>query len=609
MVATSSKNTSGIGTLRPLLRRYPWITLAVVVTGVLSALAEGIGLGLFIPLLQSFEASASAPQTGTWFVDAVGRLFGDVPAERRLLILAGFIFGAVTLKTILAYARDVLYDLLDARVGHYLRSNLFAQFLTVGYRYWEQSDQDRFYNALASETWRTSKAVATLAHFIITACALAVYATLLLLISWKLTLLVGVVMGLIALAMRLLARRVERMGREATRANVSLTNRMIEGFDGMDVIRTFGRTAHEQERFDRASQRVSDVFLRLGLFSNLVTPVYELLAVALLIVILVFMLQTASSLPALLVFVFVLFRLQPRIRDLDSARVTLASQAGPIEEVLSLLDRSGKPYTTSGEGSFERLTGPIRFEKVTFYYDADPSPADGAPALHDATVSISAGETTALVGPSGAGKSTLIKLLLRFYDPTSGTVYVNDRPLPELDLRAWRQHLAVVSQDVYVFNTSVRDNIAYGRLDATDEEIEEAARLADAHEFISRLPEGYSTSVGDRGTRLSGGQRQRLALARAIVRDAQVLVLDEATNALDSLSEEAIRQAVARLGEERTIIIIAHRLSTVEHADHIIALEGGSVREQGTFEELMAHDGLFAKFYHLQYRSALTGAS
>ena len=608
MATTSSENLSGIGALRPLLRRYPWITLAVIITGVLSALAEGVGLGLFIPLLQSFEASDSAPQTGTWFVDAVGRLFGDVPAERRLLILAGFIFGAVTLKALLAYARDVLYDLMDARVGHYLRSRLFAQFLTVSYRFWEQSDQDRLYNALASETWRTSKAVATLAQMIITACTLAVYGTLLLLISWKLTLLVAGVMSLIALSMRLLARRVERMGRVATRANVSLTDRMIEGFNGMNVIRTFGRESHEQARFERASQRVSNIFVRLGFFSNLVTPVYELLAVALLIAILVVMLQTAASLPALLVFVFILFRLQPHIRGLDSARVALASQAGPVEEVLSLLRCSDKPYTASGGAPFERLSGPIQFEEVTFDYDATRRDTGGDAALRDVSFRIPAGKTTAFVGPSGAGKSTLVKLLLRFYDPTQGAIYVNGRPLFTLDLGAWRQRLGVVSQDVYVFNTSVRDNIAYGRLDASDVDIENAARLADAHGFISRLPEGYATRVGDRGTRLSGGQRQRLALARAIVRDAQVLILDEATNALDSLSEEAIRQAVAKIGRQRTVIIIAHRLSTVEHADHIVALDEGCVREQGTFEELLARDGLFAKFYHLQYRSALTDA-
>lgn len=215
---------------------------------------------------------------------------------------------------------------------------------------------------------------------------------------------------------------------------------------------------------------------------------------------------------------------------------------------------------------------------------------------------IPAGKTTALVGPSGAGKSTLIKLILRMYDPTKGAIYVDDYNLREMDIKSWRGRIAVVSQDVYVFDTTVRENIAYGRLEATEAEIITAAKLAEAHDFICEFPQGYDTHVGNRGIRLSGGERQRIALARAIVRNPDILILDEATNALDSISEHLIQQALETLSQDRTVIVIAHRLSTVEHADHIIVLEEGRVREQGNMECLLQRNGLYAQLYNLQNR-------
>lgn len=597
----SSEKISVLRALHPLLRRYPWIMTGVITTGILSALAEGIGLGLFIPLLKSFEAGSGAARTGTWFVDKVGQIFSNMPTEQRLMLLAACIVGAVIFKALMAYGRDVLYSLLEARVGHYLRTNLFKQYLTVSYRYWEQNDSDRLYNALATETWRTVEALTIFAHLIVTVFTLAIYATLLLLISWPLTLLVFGAMGAIALPMQHLRRRVEQLGRVATRLNVSLTNRMLEGFSGMRVIRTFGRQEYEQRRFDRTSSRMSSVFLRLGIVSGLVHPIYELLAVVLLVVILVIMVYSGASLPAMLVFVFVLYRLHPRIRDLDGARVALATQASPVEEVMSLLKETDKPWTNSGTVPIDRLHGSIRFEEVTFQYESgDEANPAGSPALDDVTVEISPGQTTALVGPSGAGKSTFIKLLLRLYDPTEGKIKMNGYPLQTLDLNAWREQLAVVGQESHVFNTSVRSNIAYGHLEATDGEIEEAARLSDAHGFIQQLPRGYDTRVGDEGVRLSGGQKQRLLLARALVRQAKLIILDEATNNLDSLSEDLIQNALETLRGECTFVVIAHRFSTVMQADHVIVLNEGRVCQQGSPAELLEQEGLFAELYGRQ---------
>jgi subfamily B ATP-binding cassette protein MsbA len=224
-------------------------------------------------------------------------------------------------------------------------------------------------------------------------------------------------------------------------------------------------------------------------------------------------------------------------------------------------------------------------------------------ALKDVSFSIPAGRTTALVGPSGGGKSTIIKLLLRFHEPTTGQITVDGRVLSEIDVASWRMNIGLVGQDGFLFNATVRENIAYGKVDATDAEIVEAARQANAHEFIERLPDKYATIVGPRGVRLSGGQQQRLALARAIVRDARILILDEATNALDSLSEDWIQQALERLGAGRTVIMIAHRFATIERADQILVLDDGHIQERGTLADLVAAGGLFARMHRLQHRT------
>ncbi|MFQ5668777.1 MAG: ABC transporter ATP-binding protein, partial [Candidatus Binatia bacterium] len=305
-----------------------------------------------------------------------------------------------------------------------------------------------------------------------------------------------------------------------------------------------------------------------------------------------------SNLPAVLAFIFILYRLNPQVKELGVARIQLIASVGAVEVVTNLLDPGGKPYIHPGSILFESLQEAITFESVSFRYDPGEPPA-----LRDVSIRILKGKTTALVGPSGAGKSTLINLILRFYDPTEGNIHVDQVPLRQLDLDSWRRRIAIVNQDVHVFNTTVRQNIAYGRLEATEEEVIAAARQANAHEFILALPQGYDTEVGDRGVRLSAGQQQRIALARAMVREPEILILDEATNAVDSISEDAIQESLQQLQRDRTVIIIAHRFSTIVRADQILVLDSGRIVEQGSVQQLLQNEALFAKLHELQNRS------
>lgn len=598
MTAEDPHATVG-GVLRqlvPLLRPYPWAIPVIVVLGLLTSLAEGIGLSLFIPLLQSAGGLAA---DDTWFVDVLQRAFDGFDEEQLLWAVSACIFVAIVVRAILAYLNRAVLAWLEARVAHRLRSECFEQLLAVEFRFLERAKVGSLVNTIATETWRTTDAVGVLVGLIVTLCTVLVYSGLLLLLSVPLTLTVAAAMLGIAGGVRLLTRRVRGLAAQVTTANAQLAERMVEGISLMAVIRSFGRESSEKQRFDERSEHVRAVSMRVALLSGAVRPVYEVLSGALLVGVLMLVIDDPEMLPALMVFVFVLFRLQPKLTELDEAWVRLKALSGAVRDVTRLLDRSDKPYLTPGTVEPDAVRTAVEFESVTFRY----APNEVA-ALEDASFQIPAGRVTALVGPSGAGKTTVIKLLLRLYDPTAGVVTVDGRPLQELLHRSWLERIALVSQDVQLFDASVRDNIAYGAPGAAVDDIEEAARRADAHDFIVRLPHGYDTEVGAHGVRLSGGQQQRITLARALIRDPDVLILDEATNSLDSRSERVVQDALELMRHGRTVVIVAHRFSTIEQADHVVVLDEGRVVQQGKRAALVANDGLFRELQKLQANGA-----
>lgn len=568
----------------------------------MSSLSEGLGISLFIPFLQNLDQAPNQAVNDNALSGSLNLLFNFVPPSHRLIIIPLCIFGAIVLKSVLAYCNSILLAWLNSRIGHRLRNSIFDQLLSVSYSFLETKDSGKLLNTLATETWRTTQALGILVNLITSLCTTSAYLVLLLLISWKLTVLVSLLMGLISLIIQWVTRQSKFLGQRAVQANADLGVRMYEGLAGMRTIRAFGREPYEQKRFEQVSQQVRDRFMKLDLLTGAVNPLYEVLSAFLVLSVMVIaLLQDRTALPTLLTFLFMLYRLQPQIQQLDSSRVGLNTLASAVDDVMLFLDESDKLYIRSGQIPSSDFQQAIALEAVSFrYYPQDQL------ALQDISLCIPRGKTTALVGPSGAGKSTLINLICRFYDATEGEIYVDGRSLKELELTSWRNRIAIVSQDIYIFANTITQNIAYGRLEATEAEVIAAAKQANAHEFISQLPQGYNTKVGDRGIRLSGGQRQRLALARAIIRNPEILILDEATNALDTISEHLIQEALNSFSYNRTVIVIAHRLSTIEQADQIIVLEKGKVVEQGNLQYLLQLNGLFAQLHRLQYQHSQT---
>jgi ATP-binding cassette, subfamily B, bacterial MsbA len=516
----------------------------------------------------------------------------------RLAVIAATMVALIALKSAIVYAHFAPSAWLSGRVARDLRRDLFRQVVDVGYVFLARRGHGRIYNTIDSETWRTSDALDVLSQLVASACAVAVFIVLLLLISVPMTLAVAVGAVLVSLLMRRLRRLASEYGEIAVTANAGLSERILEALNNMRVIRAFGREGAELARFEGTAERVRRTFFRLELVQGMVPPATELLYVPLLLGIVFFAWQTGIGLPSLLAFLLMCYRLQPHIRNLDHKRVELAGASGAVMEVAALLREDDKPRVVSGGVPFRGLRDAVRFVDVGFRYDGEENGA--RPVLSGVSLEIRRGSVTAIVGASGAGKSTIINLLYRLFDPDEGEILVDGRPLRELDLAAWRRRLAIAGQDAELVTGTIRDNIAYGRPEADDAMIRAAARAADADGFIRALAAGYDTPIGPRGITLSGGQRQRIALARALLREPEILILDEATNALDSVSEYAIQKALEALAGRTTLVIIAHRLSTVRGAHHLVVLGEGRVLEQGPPRDLLEAEGVFTSLYALQ---------
>ena len=569
--------------LTPLLRRQAAAVGALVALGTVVAATEGLGIGLLIPLLGGHGgAGLSAGPFG-------GLLAAVDPALRSWTLLAGLAV-LIVVRSLSTLGHGLLLARLTSGVVHDLRGRVFARLLSVEQAELDRSERGALLQLLESQTWETSAALGTVAQMATRACKVLVLGAVLLLISWRLTLAVGVALALVGVLVRWLTRRVASLSRIEMRAWEAMAQRMLQSLHGMRTIRAFGRERDEAAALARCSELERRTFERLQRLHAVVAPATELSVAMIMLVVLGVAITSPALVPAALAFLAILHRLHPQMQQLDTARVELAAASAPVAAVMR---RCREPASLPPTPALpaRRLRGPIAFRNVDFRYEP------GAPlALHDVTFEVPSGMTTAVVGPSGAGKSTLVELLLRFAEPSAGEIRVGESALASVPAAEWRRCIALVSQDAHLFDATIAQNIAYGRpAPASREAIEAAAREADADAFIRALPAGYETRVGDDAVRLSSGQRQRIALARAFLRDPEVLILDEATNAVDAISAELIHRAVARRAAGCTVILVTHRLAAVEAADQIVLLEAGRVREVGRAGELRRRRGVFAR--------------
>ena len=414
----------------------------------------------------------------------------------------------------------------------------------------------------------------------------------------KLTLVVLPFMFILAVSMHFFRSAVKSSSFRVRDRLGRLSSMVTETLTGIAVVKAFGMELAELNRFTRTSSNIRVASVRLARLEGFYHISVEMILVGS-VVLVIWMaapqvLAEQMTVGGLVAYLAYLARYQEPLKGLSKANFKIQKAMGAAQRIFEVLDTPVEDYSGPDTIILPRTEGRLRFDQVTFGYRPDE------PVLRDFSLEIQPGEVVALVGPSGVGKSTLVNLLLRHYTPLAGTITVDGHPLETLNASSIRKQISLVPQEPFLFSTTVRENILYGRPEASDAEVEHAARAANIHDFIAALPQGYQTPVGQRGLALSGGQRQRIALARAFLRDAPVLVLDEATTSVDLEAEALIQEAVANLMGGRTTLIIAHRLSSLHHAQRIVILEEGRVSEQGSHQDLLAGNGLYRRLYDIQ---------
>jgi subfamily B ATP-binding cassette protein MsbA len=398
-------------------------------------------------------------------------------------------------------------------------------------------------------------------------------------------------------------KAVKKATHEVRKRQSDIVAVVQQGLESMRAVTAFGRQELEESRLGKASHATVDAALKARRVKSLLSPVVSVvvsLCTGFVLwrgAVLIMHEPQLMTLGSLTVFLAYLAKFFKPVQDLAKMTNTIAQAGVGLDRVRAILDADDIMPQRPGAKEPDKLAGKIVFEKVAFAYDPE------SPVLREVNVSINPGQRVGIVGPTGGGKSTVVSLIPRFYDPTAGMVKIDGVDIRDYTIDGLRKHIAFVLQDTTLFRGTVRENIAYGRPDATEAEIIEAARLANADEFIARMPHGYDTMVGERGTTLSGGQRQRIGIARALIRNSPILILDEPTAALDTESEKLVMEALERLMKGRTVITIAHRLSTIRDAHKIVVLKGGLVAEEGTHEELVKRGGVYAELYRIQTES------
>ena len=550
-----------------------------------------------VALLVSSGMSLAYPQAIKWLVDTIAN-DGDVDMLNYAALALMIMF---VIQAVFGAVRAWLFTVASERVVARLRTRLFTSILGQEIGFFDQSRTGELTNRLASDTTVLQNTVTVNVSMALRYIVGAVGGTVMLLwMSPRLTVIAIAVVPILAVSAALYGRWLRGLSRQVQDALAQSTSIAEEAFSGVRTVRAFAREEAEGERYAAAVDVSYRLAARRALAMGIFQSVLGFAGFSTIALVVWWggslVIEGTMSVGDLTAFLIYTGLIAVSLGALSGLYSDFMKAIGASQRVFELIDRDNA-LEREGGAVVESVRGDVVLDGVHFAYPTRPD----APVLHDMHLELPAGQVVALVGASGSGKSTVAALLSRFYDPDAGTITVDGLDLTTLDPRSLRHHVGVVSQEPILFATSIAENIRYGKPDATLEQVREAARAANALEFVDGFPEGFDTPVGERGVRLSGGQKQRIAIARAVLKDPAILVLDEATSALDSESEALVQEALDRLMEGRTTLVIAHRLSTVRDADRVVVLADGQVIEQGSHDVLIAQDGVYKRLVERQF--------
>lgn len=587
--------------LTAFLRPHWWRMAGTILCNLLAAVLDVFTVTLLIPFLSALFGTPAVGPVSDMQRSLIGRFLDASDRMGSLRNILLLIMAAAVLKNLLIWISSQLGASLQEYVTRDLRNAMYAHLQRLPLPFFTRTRTGQLLARVLNDTQQTKAVITeTVTRSLQSAAVVATSIVILFRISWRLTLLALVVAPVLIGLLQPILRALRRGHRKLSNQFGDMTAVVQEVVSGIRLVKSFGGEAYEEARFREASNRYARGMMRVTRLSQLALPITETVGTAVAVIVLWFGARLvleggAMDGQTLIGFLAITLRTLQPLKQLSQVPTVAAQSMAAAERVFEVLDAESEYDRDRGTGEARALERDLVFDHVSFAYDE-------APVLTDVSFTARRGDVTAIVGASGAGKSTLVDLIPRFHDASAGRVLLDGVDTRQLTLRSLRSLTGIVSQDTVVFNDTVRNNLAYGAAGRySDEQVVAAARAANAHDFITQLPHGYDTILGERGTRLSGGQRQRIAIARALLIDPPILILDEATSALDTESERLVQEAIERLLRGRTVFVIAHRLSTIVHATQILVLDQGRLVERGTHEELLGRRGTYHRLHALQF--------
>jgi subfamily B ATP-binding cassette protein MsbA len=564
------------GFLKPYWGKMSLAILALLVSG-------GFGLGFPLVIVR--------------LLDSVTKAKSFAPLNQLALLLVGIFL----LQAVFTSVQSYLLSYVGEHIVYDLRTSLYNQLQKLSLSFYSSRRVGDIVSRLSSDvTQMRTMLTNNLTGFLSQVLTLIGSIVIVLTMNARLTLFILALVPFLILVAGIFGSRLQKASTQIQDQLADSTVVAEEGLQGIRVVKSFGREEYEMQRYHHAMDKTFRASLRMSLYNSAFTALMMFLGFSTIAAIMWYggreVISGHLTLAMITGFLMYGISIAASLGGLAGLYAQLRSAIGGVQRVFEILDTTPSVQDEPNATVMSAAQGHISFENVSFTYDGE------APVLQNVSLEVRAGEILALVGPSGAGKSTIFNLIPRFYDPTQGTIRLDGYDLRSVTQRSLREQIGIVPQETMLFGGTIRENILYGRLDATEEEMIEAARAANAHDFIMGFPKQYETIVGERGMNLSGGQRQRIAIARAILKDPAILLLDEATSSLDNESEGLVQEALERLMQGRTTVIVAHRLSTIKVAHRIAVLDSGHIVELGTHDELMERNGLYARLYSMQFR-------